>query len=58
MDASENSEMRIKELVEDIKTLTQRNVEKEMELERYDFFSFFFLLFVLLVLGSGSHDYI
>ncbi|XP_049921325.1 calcium-binding and coiled-coil domain-containing protein 1 isoform X2 [Epinephelus moara] len=34
LDAREASEMRIKELEEDIKTLTQRTVERETELER------------------------
>lgn len=34
LDASEASEVRIKELEEDIKTLTQRTVERETELER------------------------
>ncbi|XP_059188439.1 calcium-binding and coiled-coil domain-containing protein 1 [Centropristis striata] len=34
LDAREASKMRIKELEEDIKTLTQRNVERETELER------------------------
>lgn len=38
MDAREASKVRIKELEEDMKTLTQRAVERETELERYDVF--------------------
>ena len=44
MDAREASEVRIRELEEDIKTLTQRAVERETELERFDLFSSFFFL--------------
>lgn len=44
LDAREESEARIKELEEDIKILTERTVERETELERYDIF--FLLLLV------------
>lgn len=39
MNAKEASEVRIRELEEDIKTLTQRAVERETELERFVWFS-------------------
>lgn len=38
MDAKEASEERIRELEEDIITLTQRALERETELERFDIF--------------------
>lgn len=38
MDEKEASEVRIRELEEDIKTLTQRTVERDTELERSDIF--------------------
>ncbi len=38
LDAREESKERIRELEEDIKTLTQRAVERETELERYFIF--------------------
>lgn len=44
LDAREASEVRIRELEEDIKALTQRTVERETELERFDIFFFFFFL--------------
>lgn len=40
LDAMEANEVQIRELEEDIKTLTQRTVERETELERSDFFLF------------------
>lgn len=50
MDAREASKARIRELEDNIKTLAQRAVEKETELERFDMvFSF-----VLLLLLCGS----
>ncbi len=48
LDAKEESKVRIKELEEDIKTLTQRTVERETELERYDVYNFLSLLFILI----------
>lgn len=45
LDVREASEVRMRELEEDIKALTQRTVERETELERFDiFFCFSFLL--------------
>lgn len=46
MEARESSEMKIQDLEENIKTLTQRAVEREADLERFD------LLHLLLLLGS------
>lgn len=37
MDTNDEKRVRIKELEEDIKTLTQRTVERETEMERYAF---------------------
>lgn len=37
MDANDEKRVRIKELEEDIKTLTQRTLERETEMERYAF---------------------
>lgn len=45
MDAKEASEVRIRELEEDIKTLTQRTVERDTELERSGIFLFSLCLF-------------
>lgn len=44
MEARESSEMRIQDLEENIKTLTQRAVEREAELERLDLLHLFLLL--------------
>lgn len=41
MDAKAAKEYLIRELEEDIKTLTQRAVERETELERFDIFAVF-----------------
>lgn len=49
MDAREASEVRIRELEEDIKTLTQRNVEREIELERSGIFLYTFLFYVVFM---------
>lgn len=43
LDAREANEAQIKELEEDIQTLTQRTVERETELERSDIFFFPFV---------------
>ena len=53
MDAREANEVRITELEESITTLTQRSVERETELERFDLFSP--LLFFPVVL-LWSHE--
>uniref|UniRef100_A0A4W6FLJ6 Calcium binding and coiled-coil domain 1a n=1 Tax=Lates calcarifer TaxID=8187 RepID=A0A4W6FLJ6_LATCA len=50
LDAREASEVRIQELEEDIKTLTERTVERETELERSDIFFFSLSLFPFLLL--------
>lgn len=57
LDAKEESRVRIKELEEDIKVLTQRAVERETELERYAFSLFIHvtLLLFLLLAFCGSH---
>lgn len=46
LDAKEASKVRIKELEEDMKILTQRTVERETELERYEIFFFSLCLFL------------
>lgn len=52
MDARAASEVQIRELEENIKTLTQTALERETELERFDLFSPFFSPLLLL----GSHE--
>lgn len=55
LEAKEASEVRIRELEEDIKTLTQRTVERETALERSGILLFSLLLFLCAVQSSNAN---